>query len=131
MELALIGYDKEGSDLATYTLELAKLLQRRFKVILLSNETLQGVNYKIDGGLSAPSFLPLLASLRGRHLLRDASSEFEIVHVTNPGCAAFIKRRNVVMTRYVYISYLKLAWIRTTKMPLPYNLGGFPVTFQH
>jgi glycosyltransferase involved in cell wall biosynthesis len=134
MKILLAAYGKGSSGIASYTLELAKLLNKYLSVSLLSFDDLSSenqskidvINFKVK--CKSREF-PLLTYISNKNQLQDIIKNYDLVHETLPPWGSASDR--LISTKWGYVSYLKLAYIRSLGMPFPENLGGFPVTLQH
>ncbi len=133
-KVALVAYDPIGSGLSTYTLELAKVLSSFLDVHLLTFEEcvkLPRVHIVPIQKPRIPPYFPLLSSLAASQSIEGTVAEIDpdVVHETLPPLSHWFP--NLITTKWGYVSYPRLAWIRTTQMNFPNCLGGVPVTFQH
>ena len=134
LNVIFVAYDKNSSGIASYTLELAKLISETFNVSIISFDSLfgiKGANIITVPRPPFPSYFPLLNARASNNLISSAIRDVspDIVHETLPPLAWNVK--NLVTTQWGYVGYLRLAMIRTHQMQFPYNVGGIPVTFQH
>ncbi|MGC8970406.1 MAG: glycosyltransferase family 4 protein [Conexivisphaera sp.] len=132
MRVAIAAYDAGSSGIASYTLELAKLLSKELRVTLVSFDgepDVRGVDVlpiRLRGRSRA---LPLLAFIRNEGYVEEALEGFDLVHETLPPWGS--PAENLVTTRWGYTTYLRLALIRLAGLSFPENLGAIPVTLQH
>ncbi|MCH4816830.1 MULTISPECIES: glycosyltransferase family 4 protein [Saccharolobus] len=134
MRILLAAYEKESSGIASYTLEIAKMLSKHLNITLLSfndppseiKTKINVINFEMRNKSRA---LPLLTFLLNRKRLEDVVKDFDIVFETLAPWGSVSDRR--ISVKWGYIGYLKLAYIRTVGLSFPENLGGFPVTLQH
>ena len=134
LNVIFVAYDRNSSGIASYTLELARLASEIFNVSIISFDALDGIDgiHVIDVPRPPfPAYLPLLnaRAANGRITSIIKAADPDIVHETLPPLAWNVE--NLVTTQWGYVSYFKLAMIRTFLMQFPYNVGGIPVTFQH
>jgi glycosyltransferase involved in cell wall biosynthesis len=134
LKVIFVAYDRNTSGIAPYTLEIAKLASITFNVTMISFDALD-VNENIDViTLRRPGFPSYLSLLNAKTSINDVAitikhADPDIVHETIPPLAW--NANNLITTRWGYVSYSRLAAIRTLQMQFPYNLGGIPVTMQH
>ncbi|MGC8657431.1 MAG: glycosyltransferase family 4 protein [Thermoplasmata archaeon] len=134
MRVLMVGFDPLSSGIGSYSIELAKLINSFAQTFIVSlNEKLKLENIEtIEIYYSSlPSFTPLLNGLLINKKIVEIYNEIspDIIHETLPPVAFSLDKR--VTTRWGYVNFFQLAWIRSTQMPFPYNLGGIPVTTQH
>lgn len=131
MKVLLVAYDKNSSGIASYTIELAKLLSSHVNLTLLSFNEIKGISFKvINIDLKAKSrALPLYTFLKNKNTLKEIETQFDIVHET---LTPWGSPSNIfITTKWGYVGYFRLALIRQFGLSFPENLGAFPVTFQH
>ena len=134
MKTLIVAYDPISSGIGSYTIELAKLLSEiNSTYIVCLNRQIEVANVvtlKLSTG-QLPPYTPLLNSLLINKEIRRLYSEIlpDAVIETLPPLAFNVENR--ITIRWGYLSYPRLAWIRSFQMPFPYNIGGVPVTIQH
>lgn len=131
MRVVISAYDRGSSGISSYTVELAKLLSKDLKVSLLAFQDLdlpgvEVIPIRLNHGSRA---LPLLTFLRNRESVRAVLKDFDVIHETLPPWGSVAQP--LITTRWGYLPYLKLAWVRLTGLSFPDKLGAFPVTLQH
>ncbi|MGC8568939.1 MAG: glycosyltransferase family 4 protein [Nitrososphaeria archaeon] len=140
MNVLFVAYDKDSSGIASYTYELVKALRNHLNASLLTFEedTIRSLNLSgvevINCKLKFKSrALPFLNYLLNRNFLKRTVKldKFDVIHETLPPWGSFLNLKTLLTTKWGYVSYLKLAAIRTAGMSFPENLGGLPVTLQH
>lgn len=134
MKTLVVAYDPISSGIGSYTIELAKLLSEINSTYIVCLNRLIEVKNVVTLRLSTsglPSYTPLLNSLLINREIRRLYGEItpDVVLETLPPLAFNVENR--ITIRWGYVSYLRLAWIRSSQMPFPYNVGGVPVTIQH
>mgnify|MGYP001773080436 FL=1 len=135
MRLLIAAYEKASSGIASYTAEVTKLLaERKLDISLLSfddppPEVASKVNvirFEVEHKFRA---LPILTFALNERRLKDVEKDFDVIFETLPPWGSLGER--IVTVKWGYISYWRLAYIRTIGLSFPENLGGFPVTLQH
>jgi len=133
MKIAILAYDPESSGIASYTIELAKLLKEKFDttIVSFSPEDKTPSEFKIikiNLNFKNRAF-PYLTYIINRNKIKKILDEFDIVHETLPPWGSESDR--LITTRWGYVSYRELARIRFSGLSFPENLGAYPVTLQH
>ncbi len=131
VKVLIAAYDRGSSGIASYTLELAKLLSKSIDVSLLSFQELEDISVEqvVVSLRRGSRALPLLTYLRNRNTVEEALRGFDLVHETIPPWGS--SAATLVTTRWGYVGYLHLSIIRLFGLSFPENLGAFPVTLQH
>lgn len=132
--MLIVAYDAQTSGIASYTLELARVVSQIAETYLICTNgsiELKNVVTLTLAQKRMPAYTPLLNSLLLSSMVSQIICETnpDVVHETLPPLAYRFPNR--VTTRWGYVSYPRLAWIRTAQMRFPLNLGGIPVTAQH
>ncbi len=140
MNVLFATYDKNSSGIASYTYELVKALKNHLNASLLTFEedtikslnlsSVEIINYKLRFKSRG---LPFLNYLLNRNFLKRSVKldKFDVIHETLPPWGSLFNPKTLLTTKWGYVSYLKLAAIRTVGMSFPENLGGLLVTLQH
>lgn len=131
MRVLVSAFDAGSSGISSYTQELAKLLSKDVKVSLLAFQDLNllGVDVIAIRLRGRSRALPLMTFLRNAERVREVAKEFDLIHETLSPWGSVGQR--FVTTRWGYVSYLELAWIRLTGLSSVEKWGAFPVTLQH
>jgi len=131
VRVLISAYDTGSSGISSYTLELAKLLSKDVKISLISFQDidLPGVDVIPIRRIQESRALPLLTFLRNEKRIREVTKDFDLVHETLPPWGS--TTQPMITTRWGYLSYIELAWVRLTGLSFPEKLGAFPVTLQH
>lgn len=133
MRVLISNFSGLGSGLDTYAIELAKLLRSRYEVQLLAlnNIYIRNVNVINIKLPRYPAGFPLLSALELASETQRLEKELHVavVHeVVPPTC---LNCSNLVSTRWGWIGYGRLSFIRISQFNFPMNIGGIPITLQH
>lgn len=133
MDVAFVAFDRSSSGIASYTLELVKLLSKHVNCTLISldkpDEELDDIKVIWLRSKIKSRALPILNYLINRKLVSKILQDFDLIHETLPPWGSDASK--FVTTRWGYVSYYTLALIRTKQLGFPENLGGLPVTLQN